>query len=75
MQQHAFTKAFDSPHNSIDRNLFGPKHFPWRDIMSNNIGYFSKLIHLHVFSIYLTNTPTLPPPKIQGPNKWLKKIL
>lgn len=43
MQQHAFTRAFDNPRNSIDNKLLGPKHFPWRDLVgNNNIGHFSK---------------------------------
>ncbi|CAM6014235.1 unnamed protein product [Sphagnum balticum] len=43
MQQHALTRAFDSPRSSIDRKLLGPSRSPWRDLVgSSNAGRSSK---------------------------------
>ncbi|CAK9197651.1 unnamed protein product [Sphagnum troendelagicum] len=43
MQQHALTRAFDSPRSSIDRKLLGPSRSPWRDLVgSSNTGRSSK---------------------------------
>ncbi|KAH9548677.1 hypothetical protein CY35_11G100400 [Sphagnum magellanicum] len=43
MQQHALTRAFDSPRSSIDRKLLGPSRSPWRDLVgSSSAGRSSK---------------------------------